>query len=92
MKIARIGLYLIISASVIVGALCGHGMVIWYFSLILSGALGLFSAYYLYRIKWEYGNDLFLKTLTKANQEGIEIKVTDAMCPHCGKNIFEGRK
>jgi hypothetical protein len=87
MKIATIGLCIIITASMLIG---GYSQEMgWTIEIPVCIGLGILSVYYLHRIKLEYGNDLFLKTLTKAKQEGITITVTNAVCPHCGENIFE---
>jgi hypothetical protein len=89
MKLEYWGLVAIVVSAYITGHLFASGMVSWPVSLIMCAITGIASGYYLHQMRTEYGNDLFLKTLTKAKQEGIKITVTNAVCPHCGKNIFE---
>ena len=81
------GLFGLISASYTIGAFGPYiGLI---FEVPICAGIGIFVCYYYNRVKTDYGNDLFLKTLTKAKQEGITITVTNATCPHCGGNIFK---
>ena len=89
MQKSELGLFAVLLLSSFSFELYGLSLIPAYVITGISMFCGIMFVIFMGQMRTAYGNDLFLKTLTKAKTENITITVTNATCPHCGGNILE---